>query len=42
MPHTAGEEDYPSQLCGISHFSQIISALELRTTDLQDLESSLS
>ena len=42
MPHTAGEEDYPSQLCGISHFSQIIPALELRTTDLQDLDSSIS
>ena len=41
MPHTAGEEDYPSQLCGISHFSQIIPALDVRT-DLQDLDSSLS
>ena len=35
-------EDYPSQPCGISHFSQIILAYELRTADLQDLDLSIS
>ena len=35
-------EDYPSQPSGISHFSQIILAYELRTADLQDLDLSIS
>lgn len=34
------EEDYPFQPCGISHFSQIILAYELKTDDLQDLDLS--
>ena len=34
------EEDYPSQPCGISHFSRIILAYELKTADLQDLDLS--